>query len=208
MTPSKRRIWCVIPTKGFERAKSRLAGQLSDAQRVHIATTMFEHVHSVCAAHPGIAGVLVATDDGGVEAVAKDLGAEVVRDAGTGGLGEVVDAALVRATDLGATHAIVVMSDLPHLSALDLDAMVEALGDRRMAIAPDRSQAGTSALAVACPAPIRTCFGRADSFEAHQHAARAAGASVVIVTRDGIAFDVDTPDDYIQWRPLATRAPR
>ncbi|HEY1585877.1 MAG TPA: hypothetical protein VGH63_09340, partial [Polyangia bacterium] len=61
----------------------------------------------------------------------------------------------------------------------------------------------TNALALS-PGVMTTAFGRADSFDVHVAAARAAGLSVAVVDNARVAFDVDGPDDHA--RMLASTA--
>jgi len=189
-------IWCVIPVKGFARAKSRLSPLLSEVDRLALARDMFSHVHSVCMRHADISGVLIATNDADVAAMVTEHELPVVMDAVGAPFNVVVDHALGYAAELGATHAIVLMSDLPCLVREDIDAIVAAAEGGKLVVAPDRSRQGTNALLLSLPAEIGTCFGRADSFSAHLEAAERAGVPMQVCDRAGIALDLDTPDDY------------
>jgi 2-phospho-L-lactate guanylyltransferase len=64
-----------------------------------------------------------------------------------------------------------------------------------VAIVPDRHGRGTNALLIAPPAAIDVCFG-GDSALAHQAAARAIGATLVVLGGP-LALDLDTPDDLL-----------
>lgn len=173
-------IWAVLPVKSFQRAKSRLAPSLSPDRRRALARAMFLHVGDVVAAH--VEGVLVATDGDDVAMLAAGLGFDVVRDEGPRPLAEVVDRALDSLTGR-ASSALVLMSDLPNLSAEDVGAMLGA-----PAIAPDRAGLGTNALHVGVAA--RTSFGHDDSFQRHL-----GRLTLVVVRRPGLAHDVDHPED-------------
>jgi 2-phospho-L-lactate guanylyltransferase len=96
----------------------------------------------------------------------------------------------------GASGVLILPVDLPRLTAQDLETML-ALGATSPAvvIAPCRHETGTNALLVCPPALIQFAFGP-DSFAAHCAAARAAGVEPLIYRADGIAFDLDTPDDW------------
>lgn len=196
MSENEVAIWCVIPVKGFARAKSRLSPLLNESERLSLARDMFSHVHSVCMRHADISGVLIATDDANVATMVTEHELPVVIDVVDAPFNAVVDHALGYAAQLGATHAIVLMSDLPCLVREDIDALVASAEGGKLVVSPDRSRHGTNALLLSLPAEIGTCFGRADSFSAHLEAAERAGAPMQVCDRPGIALDVDTPDDY------------
>jgi 2-phospho-L-lactate guanylyltransferase len=88
-----------------------------------------------------------------------------------------------------------VMSDLPRLGALDVERLLVALRDADVAIAPDRPQLGTNALALRLPAPLATCFGNADSFARHLAAAETRALRAAVIHARGLAFDLDRPAD-------------
>lgn len=196
MSETEVAIWCVIPVKGFARAKSRLSPLLSESERLALARDMFSHVHSVCMRHADISGVLIATDDPDVAALVTEHELPVVMDEVGAPFNVIVDHALGYASELGATHAIVLMSDLPCLVREDIDALVASAEGGKLVVAPDRSRHGTNALLLSLPAEIGTCFGRADSFQAHLAAADGAGVPMQVCDRAGIALDLDTPEDY------------
>lgn len=183
----------IIPVCAFEHAKSRLAPVLSPRARADYARLLFERVVSAAHNCAAVDRVLVATNAGvhiapsGCEVLADPLGAS---------LGTVVDAALGHAYDSGAQHAIVLMSDLPLITAPDLDQLATLSAERSFVVVPDASNAGTSALAVRLPSRYPTCFGNADSFERHR-----ALDGCVVFRNPRIARDIDTPDDYNAIEP-------
>lgn len=189
-------IECVIVVKAFDRAKSRLSSVLDAPARAGFARQMFEHVLRTCAQELDIDRVWVATDDDAVARLATGHGARVFRDDGATPLGCVIDRAMNHLADNGATHAIAIMSDLPELEADELRKVIDALRDHDVVIAADRARRGTNLLALRLPAAMRSCFGQHDSFEAHVKRADEAQLRLVVVEAAGIAFDVDTPEDY------------
>jgi 2-phospho-L-lactate guanylyltransferase len=191
----KRPVWAVVPAKSLTRGKSRLRPVLGDLERALFAQRLLEHVLTVVRA-AGLDGVLVATGGDDVAAIATAHGAEVLRDRGEGSLATVVDRALAAVAARGAEAAIVLMADLPRIEAEDVRALVSALDDHDVALVCDHLGHHTNALAIAPPNAMATCFGRDDSFEAHQNAARAAGLRAIVVASDRIAFDVDLPADH------------
>ena len=188
-------MWALVPAKSFARAKSRLAGLLGEEERADLARAMLEHVLGVLAASAEIAGVMVVTDGDDVAALARERGAVTVRDAASPPLGSIVDAALAELSARNVSAALVLMSDLPRLSAGDVCRLVERMAEVDVVAAPDLRGEGTNALGVTPPDLLRTSFGTRDSFQRHLRAAEAAGLRVGVHHSDGLAFDVDEPAD-------------
>lgn len=187
--------WAVVPAKSLTRGKSRLGPVLGEDDRARFARDLLEHVLSVLGAC-GLDGVLVATDGDDVESLARDHGADVLRDRGAGSLASVVDAGLAEVSSRGGAAAIVLMADLPRLALEDVADVLRALDDHDVALVRDHLGPHTNALALRLPSPMSTRFGRPDSFEAHLQAAREAGLRVAVVESERIAFDVDVPADH------------
>jgi 2-phospho-L-lactate guanylyltransferase len=179
--------WALVPARSFRTGKSRLG---RGPARAAIARALFDRVVGVAAS--ALDGVLVCTDGADVAAAARAHGAEVLLDDGPMPLGRVVDRGLAA---LPAGPALVVMADLPLLGPSHLEDLVAALDAADLALAPDRDQLGTNALALRVPAGFATCFGNTDSFPRHLAAARARGLTAVAVRSHGLAFDVDTRAD-------------
>ena len=185
----------VVPVKGFARAKSRLASTVSEVERHAFARSCFEHVLSTLEAHPGVASVMVVSNDPEVLAAARARGHVPLMDpANAVRLNEVVDSALALAVEQQADAALVLMSDLPLLSVSDLDALL--MGDGALTLGPGHARAGTNALVARPPDLMPTCFGHAQSFELHRARAAALGCEARVVVTPGIAGDVDTAEDY------------
>jgi 2-phospho-L-lactate guanylyltransferase len=100
----------------------------------------------------------------------------------------------------------VLHGDLPNLTAGDVQALLAAAEEgRSVAIAPDRAGSGTNGLALRPPDIIGFRFG-AGSMAAHREEALAAGIEPRLVERDGLAFDLDTPQDLARWLELGSAA--
>gem|GEM_PF-537568 len=109
-----------------------------------------------------------------------------------------LNAALVAARQhLGdATAMLVLLADLPLLTAADIAALCERLppGGPAAVIAPDRHERGTNALLLRPPQVLPFCFG-ADSLARHINAARQAQLPLTFYRSPGTAFDLDTVAD-------------
>lgn len=180
----------VIPAKSFRDAKSRLAPHLNVERRAALAQAWL--LRGLEAGRDaGLHPLYVVTDGADVARAAEQVGARVVADPGGGALARVVDAGLARALDDGASSAIVLMGDLPHVATDDLRALRDAIANDALVIAPDEARLGTNALGVPLPLAAGTRFGRDDSFVAHQALASELGLRCRVVERRGLALDVD-----------------
>jgi 2-phospho-L-lactate guanylyltransferase len=187
----------VVPVKGLAAGKGRLAAVLSDAERASFNRRLLERTLGSLATVARVRTIIVVSPDDEALAVATAGGAVALRETAPG-----LNAALAQAVEvaakLGAAEILIVSVDLPFLEAADLEAMVPGHG---VAIAPDRRGTGTNALYLSRPGLIDFAYGER-SFAAHVAAAAAAGTPAAIVRRPGLAFDVDTPDDYREWLTL------
>lgn len=188
-------VWAVVPAKSLATGKSRLRPLLGDDERALFARSLLEHVLDVLLSCD-LDGILVATAADDVASLAAARGAHVLRDHGPGSLATVVDRALADVASRGAQVAVVLMADLPRIEPADVHGLVAALDDHDVALVRDHLGHHTNALALRPPTAMATCFGRADSFDAHCAAAQAAGLRAAIVTSERIAFDVDLPADH------------
>jgi len=103
------------------------------------------------------------------------------------GLNAELESARTRFTGSG---VLVLHADLPLLELIDIDVLIGAAEARGIAIAPDRHGSGTNALALLPHAQIAFRFGP-DSFWLHREQA----PDAMIVERQGLRLDLDTPDD-------------
>jgi 2-phospho-L-lactate guanylyltransferase len=194
-------VWALVPAKSFFRAKSRLDGVLGERERVSLACDMLARVIFQLLLSPEIAGVLVVTDGPEVAEFARATGALAISDAAKPPLGAIVDAALAELSEeYDAGAALVLMADLPLLTAADVRSLVEQMAEADVVVAPDLRGEGTNALGLTPPGRLRTCFGTRDSFERHLRTAEAAGLRVGVHRSEGVAFDVDEPADLERLR--------
>ena len=189
--------WIVIPFRGPEAAKSRLAGALSDADRRALALAMFRHVLDVAIACVGRERVLVVTPCAGVAATVSNDGVAVLREA-SGSLNGALALACDELRERGADRVTIVAADLPLLTVSDLSALMAAAGGG-IAIAPDRAGGGTNALSLPLAVRLDLAYGPG-SLEAHRSAARRLGLEVALVARPGLASDIDIEADLALLR--------
>jgi len=177
-------VLAVVPVKGRDGAKTRLAPLLPPEERTRLVLEMLERVLAACAEARAITGTLLVTPD----PVFAPRGVEVLEDAGTGHPAAI--AAALR--DARARQGVVVvMADCPLVRAECLDALAEAATP--LALAPSRD-GGVNALA------LRPLNGFVPPFGVPVAqtlaAARAAGLDATVVDDSRLALDVDRPEDY------------
>ncbi len=186
--------WAVVPVKSFGRGKSRLLG-LSRVTRIELARELMARTMGAIAASESIAGCLVATDCDDIASQMTTAGHLVQRDLPEEPLGQIIDRGLVRVEDAGATRAVVLMSDLPLITAADIGELTAWLATVDAVIAPDRADAGTNAIGLRLPAVGPTCFGHEDSFARHVRALGERTRASHILRNPRLALDVDLPGD-------------
>ena len=188
-------IWAIVPVKPFNLGKSRLAGTISESDRINLNTRLLVNTLTTLSEISEISQVLVVSRDSNVLSISRDLGAKTVLENGSPRL----NTALTRATVFAQLHAIygvlVLPADLPLLSKNDILSLIEAASNPPVVvISPDRRKDGTNALLISPAGLIEYDFGP-NSFERHCHHARLAGARLEIVNLPSLAFDLDIPED-------------
>jgi 2-phospho-L-lactate/phosphoenolpyruvate guanylyltransferase len=197
MPPAPSLTWSlVIPVKVLARAKSRLAGLagVTGQQRAELALAMAADTVAAAVACPGVAAVIVVTDDDVAGAELGDLGAVIIGD----GPGCGLNAALV----FGAAHAdsrwpgrgrAGLAADLPALRAADLGVALAAASALAQAFVPDAEGSGTTLYAAG---PGTAFWPRFGPRSRDQHLAGGA-VELDLPGIGGLRQDVDTPADLL-----------
>ncbi|MFH2038736.1 MAG: 2-phospho-L-lactate guanylyltransferase [Chloroflexota bacterium] len=188
-------IWAIVPVKPFNLGKSRLAGSISEDDRINLNTKLLVHTLTTLAEISEISQVLVVSRDSNVLSISRDLGAKTVLENGS----PLLNTALTRATVFAQLHAIygvlILPADLPLLSKNDILSLIEAASNPPVVvISPDRRNEGTNALLISPAGLIEYDFGP-NSFDRHCCNAKLAGARLEIVNLPSLAFDLDIPED-------------
>ena len=204
-------LFTVIPVKHFTKGKSRLKPLLNDSDRHNLNQKMFSHVLQVAINTLVPNRTIIVSSDQIALNLATESGAITIRERNGQGLNAALELGRSAAISKGATAILLLPADLPTLMTEDVEAIIELskISKPLTIIAPDRWDQGTNALLISPPNEIELLFGK-NSNRAHQNAARARNIDPVICRRDGFAFDVDTPDDYLRLNRQygATQAPK
>jgi 2-phospho-L-lactate/phosphoenolpyruvate guanylyltransferase len=199
----------LVPVKGLQQAKQRLAPALTQSARTELAQAMLHDVLDTLGSWRNRPEVAVVTCDPFALELASRHGFEVFADhANTGETDAIVMATHVCETR-GIDNTLVIPADIPLMQAWELEKILAAAPARGSVLVPAGDGRGTNA-AYRSPAglfPLR--FGN-DSFKPHLAAAQATGQPCVVLPLPGIAIDVDNPPDLKQLvaLPGETRAQR
>lgn len=188
-------LWAIVPVKPLRRGKSRLAGVLTEEERLDLNSQLLIHTVDTLKEISEIEHVLVVSRDQAALSLARAHGARTVQENGAPEL----NVALTRATIVAKRYAtrgvLIIPSDLPMISKEDVYAMLELVKDPPVVIVvPDRKKEGTNALLV-CPVGLIEYDYGPDSFERHCQRARQAGARLEICELPSLALDMDVPED-------------
>lgn len=196
----------LVPVRGFATGKTRLADELTAAERAAIMRWMMEGVITAALSSGLLTELGVISPDPSVLAFARAIDQRVVpilqRDEQPG-LNQAVTTGREWAMQQGAAGLLVLFADLPFMTPDDVRLIVNEPAE--VVIATDRAGLGTNASLVRLAGRGRELvyqYGR-DSAQRHAEAAARLGLSLAVIQTPGTAFDLDTPHD---WRMLAARA--
>jgi 2-phospho-L-lactate/phosphoenolpyruvate guanylyltransferase len=191
-------VLAIVPVKGREGSKSRLAPLLSDEERIRLVTAMLGDVVDACRDAEAVDAVLVVTPDPSV----VPQGVEVLTDDGVGHA-EAIATAL--ADPRAAEGVLVVMADCPLVQPESLNALVEAA--RPVALVPS-GDGGTNAVALKPGDALEPAFGIDGSAGVTIERARAAGYEPAVLHDPLLALDVDCPEDVARFHELILASAR
>ena len=187
-------IAALVPVKRLAQAKSRLRPVLSDGQRREFVLAMLEDVLRLLAGQRAIGATAVVSADEEVLAFARRLGAQPIREPRPSrGLNAALSFAAEVLARQGASGLLVLPADVPLATSVDIEAVLAAWQVAPVVLCPSRS-GGTGALALRPPQAIPFRFGPR-SFAAHRRAAVERGLPVAVLSRPGLALDIDRPED-------------
>ena len=195
----------IVPHRGLEAAKTRLAPSLSPEERVMLASQLLQRVLKVTRQVSD--DVVVISPSRALAEIVEPSGARLLVQRGMG-LNEGLEQARFDALVDDVGTLIVLHGDLPNLQPGDVEVLSAALPDGgapAVAIAPDRAGTGTNGLVLRPPGVIRFRFGTG-SFAAHLEEVARAGVPLIAVNRAGLSFDLDTPEDLARWLKLGDAA--
>jgi len=189
-------VGAVVPVKRLGYALGRLSGVLDRAGRRVLQSAMLGDVLAALAGSARLGEIVVVTSDLRARAVAESVGARTVPDHDPP---EGINAAVAMGiAALDSRSALVVVSDLPLITAADVDHLVGAAPEGDAAVlARSEDGTGTNAMLLTPPTGLVPELGP-DSLARHLAQASAVGVPAEVVYHPGIGLDVDTPDDLAE----------
>jgi 2-phospho-L-lactate guanylyltransferase len=187
--------YAVIPAKGFQGAKQRLAAILHPEERRQLAKAMLTDTLLACGQSRLLAGFAVVTCDPTVAEVAATCEADVIWEPKAGGHSQAVTYAVTICLQRGKSSLLTLPADLPLITSDDIDAIV-SLADPKTAVllVPNRDEMGTNAILLSPPDCLPLQFGY-DSFQRHLRLAAERQLRVDIRRYPRVALDIDEPED-------------
>lgn len=198
----------VIPVKPLTQGKTRLAGLLSDTERVALNRQLLMLTLNRAAVYPGADRTLVVSGCAEVLHIARGLGFQVLNEKAPYGLNLAAQSGTLWAREAGATAVLVMPVDLPLGDAEDLRALVESAPDEPVCLlVPDQHGRGTNLL-YQSPVALDTYAFGPDSLLHHRLLAYRHRLRPVLRGESRFAFDIDEPADYHRWQPTADKRQR
>jgi 2-phospho-L-lactate guanylyltransferase len=197
-------IAVVIPVRSFEGGKSRLARLLSPEARSTLIANMLERVLTAVRESGVAAHTLVVSPDPAVRSFAQRIDRHVTaiaQPADAEGLNVAASLGKQTAIEQGCSRLLILFGDLPLLRPEDLTEFVTQSAD--LVVGTDWTGTGSNGLLMNLEHPAARVFSFAYGIEScHRHLAEAerlhmSGSTVKI---DGIAYDLDTEDDFAAMR--------
>jgi 2-phospho-L-lactate/phosphoenolpyruvate guanylyltransferase len=187
-------VAAIVPAKGFEGAKQRLAPAFQLGNRRALVESMFADAILALRRVPAIDQILVVTSDPVASQIAAGHEAIVVEDTASSH-SEAARLGIARALAMGVTRALLVPGDCPLMDPAELEQLIaRPVPARSVLIVPDRHGEGTNALLLTPPDAMPPSFGEG-SRRRHSELATAHEVTPEVVELPSMALDIDTPED-------------
>lgn len=190
----------LIAAKHLAFAKTRLGRVMGAADRIALAEAMFRDVLGAALGARAAEHVAVVTSDPALLAIARGAGALVIDEEYPRGLNAAVRLASAALAAQGISELCTVLSDIPLVSADDIDAVFAALGEegRGVVLVPSRDLSGTNIIARAPAQAIATRFG-SQSLARHLEECYRLALPSQVLRLHGPALDLDLFEDLAEF---------
>jgi 2-phospho-L-lactate/phosphoenolpyruvate guanylyltransferase len=188
--------FALVPVKALTWGKSRLSSLLPEAARHAVSQAMLTDVLTSLQQASLVDRIVVVSSDASLLALTRQLGAWVLEEEYPRGINGAVQVGSEFCSRQGATALLVLLADLPLVTAQDIDFLFQQLsGSSEALLVPCKEGEGTNALLRVPPLITASCFGGGPSLERHLLAARRAGIACRVIEVPHIAFDLDSLAD-------------
>ena len=189
----------LIAAKQLEFAKTRLAPALPPGERRALAEAMFRDVLAASLGATAADHVAVVTSDAGLLALARTAGALTIDEEFPRGLNVAVGLATSALIADGARTVCTVLSDIPLITAEDIDAVFAAMpAGPGVVLVPSRDFSGTNIISRSPAGAVPTRFGRM-SLVRHLDDCRACGVPARVLRLARPALDLDVIADLAEF---------
>lgn len=197
--------FALVPVKALTWGKSRLSSLLSEAARHAVSRAMFTDVLTSLQQASTVDRVVVVTSDPTLLTLAQHLGAFTIDEEYPRGLNGAVTVGTEFCLRHGATALLVLLADLPLVTAEDIDRLFQQTSGRpEVILVPCKEGDGTNAVLRVPPLVIPPCFG-GPSLERYKVAAHREGIACRVIEVPRIAFDLDSVADLEQFAVQPTQ---
>ncbi len=192
----------LLPVKDPVRAKQRLAGFLSPAERKDLAWAMLTDVGTAVSGCRLADRIVVVARDPEVVRYAAGNHWEVLRETEQISENHSVDWASALLDKQGVKTVLRLPVDIPLVQAQDLDALLGQASTGPLAVlVPSQDGLGTNALLRSPPVIFPSRFG-SNSLQLHLREGRGVGLKVQVKEMPRVALDLDQASDLIQFRAI------
>jgi len=189
----------LIAAKQLDFAKTRLAGAFAPGERRALAEAMFRDVLAAASGARAADHVAVVTSDPALLDLARSARALTIDEEFPRGLNAAVALATRALIAQGADTVCTVLSDIPLVTAEDIDAVFAAMPPRRGAVlVPSRDFSGTNMICRAPADVVVTRFGRM-SLIRHLDDCRMTDLPATVLRLARPALDLDVIADLAEF---------
>ena len=190
----------LIAAKELDHAKTRLAPALPPGERRVLAEAMFRDVLAASLASRVADQVAVVTSDRALLDVARTAGAYTIDEEYPRGLNVAVAIATTHLASHGADTVCTVLSDIPMITADDIDDAFRAMppAGQGVVLVPSLDFSGTNVIVRSPAGVVRTRFGRM-SLVKHREDCRNRGVPCEVLRLMRPALDLDLTADLAEF---------
>ncbi len=188
-------LWAIIPVKPFNSGKTRLSSVLNIIERKKLSKTMLDNALKAITDSQEVEQLIVVSNDSEVLTIAKKKHSIPLKEINPLNLNNAIASSVSYIIKNGGTKILVLPSDLPLISANDINNLVSlAENPPVMVISSDRRETGTNALLLNPISKFQFNYGE-ESFIQHTREARTLGYRVELCNNINISLDLDLPED-------------
>ena len=196
----------LVPVKALTWGKSRLSSLLSESARQAVSQAMLADVLTSLRQASTVDRIVAVSSEPSLLEFARQLGACTIDEEYPRGINGAVEVGTEFCVRQGATALLVLLADLPLVTAEDVDFLFQQTsGNPEVILVPCKEGEGTNALLRVPPLIMAPCFGGGPSLARHLVMARCEGIPCRVVEVPRIAFDLDSAADLQRFAAQPTR---